>query len=385
MIPYGKQEITQCDIKAVVDVLQSPFITQGPQVKAFESAIANKVNAKYASAFNSATSALHCAVLALGLRKNDYLWTSPISFVASSNCALYCKAKVDFVDINPKTYNMDVDLLEAKLRNSKKNKLPKVLVAVHFGGQSCDMERIFALSREFDFKIIEDASHALGGKYKGFRIGSCKFSDISIFSFHPVKIITSAEGGIATTNSEKYHHKMELLKSHGITKNKKDFYKKSNAPWYYEEQILGYNYRLSELHAALGLSQLERLEQYVAKRNALAKKYNEALKDLALITPFIEDFNFSAFHLYPIVLKKNCGIKRKALFKEFLKADIYPQVHYIPIHLQPFYQRFGFKKGDFKNAESYYKRAISLPLFPSIREDEQDKVIEILRKLIKDG
>ncbi|MDE5603365.1 MAG: UDP-4-amino-4,6-dideoxy-N-acetyl-beta-L-altrosamine transaminase [Helicobacter sp.] len=383
MIPYGKQDITSCDIQSVLETLQSPFITQGPKCVEFEAQVAKKVGAEYAVSFNSATSALHCACLALGLRKGDWVWTSPNSFVASSNCAIYCGAKVDFVDICKKTYNLDVDLLEFKLKKTKKHKLPKILIAVHFAGQSCDMQKIFMLSKKYGFKIIEDASHALGGSYRGFPIGGCAFSDITIFSFHPVKIITSAEGGMALTQTPKYNKKMQMLRNHGITKEITDFENsKKVGPWYYEQQILGFNYRLSELHAALGLSQLDRLESYVQKRNELAKFYDENLQDLCLTLPYVEPFNYSAFHLYPIVLQKKSGIKRIELFNRFQKAGISPQVHYIPIHLQPFYARFGFKKGDFKRAEEYYKNAISLPLFPTLTLEEQNKVIEVLRKSV---
>ncbi len=383
MIPYGKQDITSCDIQRILEVLQSPFITQGPKSVEFEVEVAKKVGAEYAVSFNSATSALHCACLALGLREGDWVWTSPNSFVASSNCAIYCGAKVDFVDICKKTYNLDVDLLEIKLKKTKKHKLPKILIAVHFAGQSCDMQKIFMLSKKYGFKIIEDASHALGGSYRGFPIGGCAFSDITIFFFHPVKIITSAEGGMALTQIPKYSKKMQMLRNHGITKEVADFENpKKVMPWYYEQQILGFNYRLSELHAALGISQLERLEFYVQKRNEIARFYDENLQDLCLTLPYVETHNYSAFHLYPIVLQKNSGIKRAELFNRFLKAGISPQVHYIPIHLQPFYARFGFKKGDFKNAEAYYKNAISLPLFPTLTLKEQNKVIEVLRKSV---
>lgn len=382
MIPYGKQEILEADIEAVVETLKSPFITQGPKARELEVAVAKKTQAQFGVSFNSATSALHCAAAALGLRKGDWLWTSTNSFVASANCGIFCDAKVDFVDINKKTYNLDVEALRLKLKRTKHHKLPKVLVVVHFAGQSCDMERIFKLARKYNFKIIEDASHALGGSYRGIPIGSCRYSDITIFSLHPVKIITSAEGGIATTNNVKYAKKMQMLKNHGITKDADDFTHKHQGPWYYEQQIIGFNYRLSELHAALGLSQLQRLEAYVLQRNALAKIYTTHLKDLELTLPFVEPYNHSAFHLYVILLNKKSGIKRKTLFAKLQKAGIGVQVHYIPIHLQPFYARFGFKKGDFKNAESYYKRAITLPLFPTLSTEELQNIITILRESI---
>lgn len=382
MIPYGKQEILEADIQAVVETLKSPFITQGPKARELEVAVAKKTQAQFGVSFNSATSALHCAAAALGLRKGDWLWTSTNSFVASANCGIFCDAKVDFVDIDKKTYNLDVEALRLKLKRTKHHKLPKVLVVVHFAGQSCDMERIFKLARKYNFKIIEDASHALGGSYRGIPIGSCRYSDITIFSLHPVKIITSAEGGIATTNNAKYAKKMQMLKNHGITKDTDDFTRKHQGPWYYEQQIIGFNYRLSELHAALGLSQLQRLEAYVLQRNALAKIYTTHLKDLELTLPFVEPYNHSAFHLYVILLNKKSGIKRKTLFAKLQKAGIGVQVHYIPIHLQPFYARFGFKKGDFKNAESYYKRAITLPLFPTLSTEELQNIITILRESI---
>lgn len=383
MIPYGKQEITQSDIQAVVEALKSPLITQGPKAQELEQKIAQRVGAEFGVSFNSATSALHCAALALGLKRGDWLWTTPNSFVASANCGIYCGAKVDFVDIHPRTYNLDVQKLEKKLNRTPKHKRPKVLVAVHFAGQSCDMESLYHLSKMYQFKIIEDASHALGGSYYKFPIGSCKFSAITIFSFHPVKIITCAEGGIATTNNEKYASKMQQFKSHGITKKIEDFKGKNAGAWYYEQQTLGFNYRLSELHAALGISQLERLESYVSKRNELVKIYNEALCDLELTLPYVAPYNYSAFHLYVILLNKKSGIKRKELFAKLQKAGIGAQVHYIPIHLQPFYRQFGFKKGDFKEAESYYKRAISLPLFPTLTPQEQQKVITILREAVR--
>ncbi|TLD89311.1 UDP-4-amino-4,6-dideoxy-N-acetyl-beta-L-altrosamine transaminase [Helicobacter sp. MIT 05-5294] len=390
MIPYGKQEITQSDIDAVVETLKSPFITQGPKTQEFEQKVAQKVGAEFGVSFNSATSALHCAALALGLGKGDWLWTTPNSFVASANCGIYCGAKVDFVEIHPRTYNLDARKLEKKLKSTPKHKLPKVLVAVHFAGQSCDMKRIWKLSKKYHFKIIEDASHALGGSYRELPIGCCKFSDITIFSFHPVKIITCAEGGIATTNNPKYVRKMQMLRSHGITKDSEDFvgsfmvgFKGDNAgAWYYEQQLLGFNYRLSELHAALGISQLERLEAYVAKRNELVRTYNESLKDLELTLPFVAPYNYSAFHLYVVLLNKKSGIKRRELFAKLQEEGIGAQVHYIPIHLQPFYAHFGFKKGDFKVAESYYKHAITLPLFPTLTAQEQQKVIDTLRNCV---
>lgn len=382
-IPYGRQEILQEDIDSVIEVLKSPLITQGPKIEEFEAKIVKYTNSKYAISLNSATSALHVSCLALGLKKGDWLWTTPISFVASSNCAIYCGAKVDFVDIDSKTYNMDMDYLESKLKKTKKHKLPKIIVAVHFAGQSCDMEALGMLSSKYGFRIIEDASHALGGKHKNRTIGDCKFSDVSVFSFHPVKPITTAEGGIVTTNDASIAKKIQMLRSHGITKNKEDFDNKDKiSPWYYEQQIIGFNYRMSDISAALGISQLARLDPYTQKRNEIAKTYDKKLKKLELITPFIEKHNYSAYHLYPILLTKESGISRKKLVKEFIDSKIGVQIHYIPIHLQPFYARFGFKKGDFKEAEKYYKNTISLPIFPSMKENEQDRVIELLKAMV---
>lgn len=384
MIPYGRQHITQQDIDSVVEVLTSDFLTQGPQVPAFEQAVATKVGAKFAIAVNSATSALHLACLALGLGKGDYLWTTPITFVASANCALYCGAQVDFVDIDAKTYNLCPQKLEEKLIQAKaKNKLPKILVPVHLTGQPCDMEAIYKLSQEYGFYIIEDASHAIGGQYQKEYIGNCRYSDISIFSFHPVKIITTAEGGLALTNNPKLAEKLDLLRSHGITRNPDLMTHQPDGPWYYQQIDLGFNYRLTELQAALGLSQLERLDEYIQQRQMLAKRYNQAFADLPLITPWQHPDSYSAYHLYVIRLQLDKINKtHRQVFEELRAAGVGVNLHYIPVHTQPYYQQLGFKIDDFSEAEKYYQEAISLPLYPQLTEKEQEFVIEQVSKVI---
>ncbi|EOA3793967.1 UDP-4-amino-4,6-dideoxy-N-acetyl-beta-L-altrosamine transaminase [Acinetobacter baumannii] len=383
-IPYGKQNINQADVDAVVQVLQSDFLTQGPQVPLFEKSVAELVGAKYAFAMNSATSALHVACLALGLKKGDVLWTSPITFVASANCALYCEADVDFVDIDPDTYNLSVDALKEKLEIAKKNnRLPKIVVPVHLCGQPCDMEKIHALSKEYGFSVIEDASHAIGGKYKERYIGSNQYSDITIFSFHPVKIITTAEGGMALTNNEDLAKKIDLLRSHGVTRNPEFMTKPSEGPWYYQQVELGYNYRMTELQAALGVTQLTRLETFVAKRHEIAKKYNELLKDLPLITPYQLPETYSGLHLYVIRLKLDELSKgRKEIFEILREKGIGVNVHYIPVHTQPYYQQLGFKQGDFPEAEAYYEAAISLPMFPDLTDEQIQYIYQTLKEVL---
>lgn len=385
MIPYGRQEVTQQDIDAVVKVLTSDFLTQGLQVPAFEQAVAAKVGAKYGVAVNSATSALHLACLALGLGKGDYLWTTPITFVASANCALYCGAGVDFVDICPKTYNLCPQKLAEKLQQAKaENKLPKILIPVHLAGQPCDMAAIYQLSQEYGFKIIEDASHAIGGKYQGEYIGNCRYSDITVFSFHPVKIITTAEGGLALTNNKQLAEKLDLLRSHGITRNPGLMTHEPDGDWYYQQIDLGFNYRLTELQAALGLSQLERLDTYVAKRQELAASYNEALANLPLTLPWQHPDSYSAYHLYVIRLQLDKINKtHKQVFSELRAAGLGVNLHYIPVHTQPYYQQLGFKQGDFLNAETYYQEAISLPLHPQLTAAEQQQVISSLEHILE--
>ncbi len=383
-IPYGKQNISQADIDAVVDVLKSDFLTQGPQVPAFEKSVTQLVGAKHALAVNSATSALHIACLALGLGKGDLLWTSPITFVASSNCALYCGADVDFVDVDPQTYNMSVTALKIKLEQAKKdNKLPKIVVPVHLCGQPCDMAQIYALAQEYGFKVIEDASHAIGGKYQDTYVGAGQYSDITIFSFHPVKIITTAEGGMALTNDAELAQKMDLFRSHGVTRNQDLMSKAPEGPWYYQQVDLGFNYRMTELQAALGVSQMQRLEQFVAKRHEIAETYNQILKDLPVVLPYQLPETYSGLHLYVIRLKLDeINKTRKEVFELLREKGIGVNVHYIPVHTQPYYENFGFKPGDFPEAESYYAEAISLPMYPDLTQVQMDYIYQSLKEVL---
>ena len=385
MIPYGKQDINQADIDSVIDVLQSDFLTQGPQVPLFEKTVSDYCGVEYGVAVNSATSALHIACLALGLKKGDYLWTSPNTFVASANCGLYCGAQVDFVDISPLTYNLSPEELEKKLIQAKRdNKLPKIVIPVHFAGQSCDMRKIYSLGQEYGFKIIEDASHAIGGKYLDQPIGGCQYSDITVFSFHPVKIITTAEGGLATTNDERLLERMQLFRSHGVTRDSELMTKKSEGGWYYQQVELGFNYRMTELQAALGVSQMERLDEFVALRHERQKRYDELLKKLPIIVPYQDLNSYSALHLYPIQIQTDIVKNtRKEIFEALRKNDIGVNVHYIPVHTQPYYENIGFKRGDFPNAESYYESAISVPLFHTMTFEQQDQVITALEKVLK--
>lgn len=383
-IPYGKQNINQQDIDTVIQVLQSDFLTQGPQVPLFEKTVAEHIGAEYALAVNSATSALHIACLALGLQKGDVLWTSPITFVASANCALYCGADVDFVDIDPQTYNLSVDALQKKLVQAKlENKLPKIVIPVHLCGQSCDMEKIHALSKEYGFHIIEDASHAIGGKYQSAYVGACKYSDITVFSFHPVKIVTTAEGGMALTNNATLAQKMDLLRSHGVTRNTALMNKETEGPWYYQQVELGFNYRMTELQAALGVSQMHRLTQFVGKRHIISNKYNEILKDLPIILPYQIPESYSGLHLYVIRLKLDeLKASRKQVFEALRAKGIGVNVHYIPVHTQPYYENLGFKLGDFPVAEAYYDSAISLPMYPDLTDAQIQYVYESLKEVL---
>lgn len=384
MIPYGRQDISQQDIDAVVKVLQSDFLTQGPKVPAFEKSVMEACNAKYAVAVNSATSALHIACLALGLGKGHWLWTTPNTFVASANCGLYCGAQVDFVDIDPRTYNMSTKALEQKLVIAEKEgTLPKVVIPVHFSGQPCDIAAINALSQKYGFKIIEDASHAIGGKYKGEPIGNCQYSDITVFSFHPVKIVTTAEGGIAVTNDSKLAEQLNLLRSHGITRDEDLMTKAADGPWYYQQIELGYNYRMTDMQAALGVSQMQRLGEYVAKRHELAERYNQLLKDLPITLPWQHEDSYSGLHLYVIRLQLDKISKTHLdVFNGMRKAGILVNLHYIPVHLQPYYQEMGFNEGQFPEAEQYYKEAISLPMFPTMTEEQQNQIVSTLKELL---
>jgi UDP-4-amino-4,6-dideoxy-N-acetyl-beta-L-altrosamine transaminase len=384
-IPYGRQDINQSDIDAVVAVLRSDFLTQGPAVPAFEKSVADYCGTKHAVAVNSATSALHIACLALGVGKGDIVWTSPITFVASANCALYCGATVDFVDINPLTYNLSVERLTEKLAVAEKaGKLPKVLIPVHLCGQPCDMESIYALSQKYGFKIIEDASHAIGGKYKGVPIGNCRYSDITVFSFHPVKIITTGEGGMAMTNDAQLAKRMELLRSHGITRDQNDMTHVPDGPWYYQQIDLGYNYRMTDLQAALGLSQMQRLDQFVSQRHVIAERYNQLLKDLPVHTPWQHEDSYSGLHLYVIRLNlAEIGQTHRQVFEALRDMDIGVNLHYIPVHHQPYYQSLGFKAGYCVEAEQYYGEAISLPMYPGLTEVQQDLVVSALYGAIR--
>ena len=377
MIPYGRQDINQADIDAVVEVLRSDFLTQGPMVPAFEEAIATKVGAKHAVAVNSATSALHIACLALGVGKGDAVWTSPITFVAGANCALYCGATVDFVDIDPCTYNLSVERLAEKLDLAKRvGNLPKVVIPVHLCGQSCDMAGIHDLSQQYGFKVIEDASHAIGGKYKGEHIGSSRYSDITIFSFHPVKIITTGEGGMAVTNDADLAKKMRLLRSHGITSTPADMQSRpTHEIWNYQQVDLGFNYRMTDLQAALGLSQMQRLDTFLTKRHAIANRYDHMLSTIPVLTPWQHTDTYSAYHLYVIRLKLNKISKTQRQVHEALQAaEIGINLHYIPIYLQPYYKKMGFSQGYCPQAEQYYSEAISIPIYPDLNLAQQNQV-----------
>ena len=379
VIPYGRQDVSQKDINAVVDVLRSDFITQGPVIQQFERRVADYCGADYAYACNSATSALHIACLALDVGEGDLVWTSPISFVASSNCALYCNADVDFVDIDGATYNMSPIVLEKKLEKAKaKGRLPKVVIPVHLAGQSCEMEQIHALSRTYGFKIIEDASHGIGAQYKGRPIGSCAHSDITVFSFHPVKIITTGEGGMCLTNDPALSLLLGRYRSHGITRQAEEMSKVPDGPWYYEQLNLGLNYRMNDIQAALGMSQMDRLDEFIEKRRAIARRYDELLVNSIVETPHQHPDTNSSWHLYIIRLKENANISHKQLFEKFRAAGILVNIHYIPIYRQPYYKDLGFTSSGFEEAEKYYDEAISIPIFPTLSHEEQRKVVSLI-------
>jgi UDP-4-amino-4,6-dideoxy-N-acetyl-beta-L-altrosamine transaminase len=377
MLNYSRQEVTQQDIDAVVAVMRSDFLTQGPAVLNFELTVAQHVGARHAIALNSATSALHLACLALGLGAGDWLWTSPITFVASANCALYCGAKVDFVDIDAKTYNLCPAALEAKLiAAERQGKLPKIVVAVHLSGQSCDMEAIHKLALKYGFKIIEDASHALGGMYKGAYIGGSAYSDITVFSFHPLKIITTAEGGMAVTNDDELAERIALLRSHGVTRDSSKMTREADGPWYYEQVALGLDYRMNDIQGALGCSQMNRLTTYAQSRHKMAERYDVALRDFPLTTPWQHPDSYSALHLYVVRLQLDrIKLSRRAVFDRLRADNIGVNVHYIPVHTQPYYRQMGFAAGDFPEAEKYYSEAISIPIFSSMTDEQQNHVV----------
>jgi UDP-4-amino-4,6-dideoxy-N-acetyl-beta-L-altrosamine transaminase len=401
MIPYGRQDISQADIDAVVEVLRSDWLTQGPMVPRFEQAVASYVGANHAVAVNSATSALHIACLALGVGPGDWVWTCPNTFVASANCALYCGAKIDFVDIDPRTYNMGVERLAEKLEQAKAtNRLPKVVIPVHFAGQPCDMPAIYKLSREYGFKIIEDASHAIGASYKTViarpegpsrstdqvKVGSCTHSHITVFSFHPVKIITTGEGGMALTNDPKLAEKLSRLRTHGIT-NKPEFMhaRPVEEIWNYQQIDLGFNYRMTDIQAALGISQLQRLDDFVAKRHEIATLYDHALKELSVKTPWQDPAVYSSYHLYPIrVNAKGLANQSQREVYDALRAEgITVNIHYIPVHRQPYYEAMGFKAGDFPEAELFHREAISLPIYPGLSSSDHAHSIQALKTAIR--
>ena len=382
-IPYGRQDISEADIKAVVEVLHSDWLTQGPAVPRFEKTVAEYCGAEHAIAVCNATAALHIACLALGLRPGDTLWTSPNTFVASANCALYCGASVDFVDIDARTYNMSVDALREKLeRAEREGHLPKIVIPVHFTGQSCEMREIKALANRYGFHIIEDASHAIGGKYLGEPVGNCRYSDIAIFSFHPVKIITTGEGGMALTNNPELAKKMRLLRSHGITSDAEDMHSRPPEEiWNYQQITLGFNYRMTDIHAALGLSQMQRLDEFVTKRHIIAKRYDQMLSSLPVVAPYQHEDGYSSFHLYVISLKLGEISKTQRQVYEALRAaGILVNLHYIPVYRQPYYEQMGFLAEYCPHAERYYSEAISIPMYPGLTEAQQDQVMSALRE-----
>ena len=384
MIPYGRQHLDEDDVKAVVETLTSNWLTQGPAIPKFETALADYCGANFGIAVNSATSALHIACLALGVSEGDRVWTSPNSFVASSNCALYCGAKVDFVDIDLHTGNMCVDALRKKLALAEStNALPKVVIPVHFAGQPCDMKEIRALSKQYGFFVIEDASHAVGAKYQEKFVGSCQFSDICVFSFHPVKIITTMEGGMALTNNSEWAEKMRMLRSHGITNDPEKMTEDSHGPWYYQQIALGFNYRMTDVEAALGLSQLSKLETFLEKRNVLANYYDKLFSDYSGITPLQQNSKiYSSYHLYVVRIDSLTNQQHATLVANLRESGVFAHVHYIPIHMQPFYISLGFKIGDFPNAEKYYQQAVTLPLFPDLKEDEVEHIVALFVDIV---
>jgi UDP-4-amino-4,6-dideoxy-N-acetyl-beta-L-altrosamine transaminase len=373
MIPYGRQSVSEEDIQAVVNVLRSDFLTQGPVVPEFEKLVATYCGAGHAVAVNSATSALHIACLALGVGPGDVVWTTPITFVASANCARYCGADVDFVDIDPHTYNMSVERLAEKLELAKiENKLPKVVVPVHLSGQSCEMQAIHALSQKYGFRIIEDASHGIGGSYLNAKIGCCQYSDITVFSFHPVKIVTTGEGGMAVTNDRELVKRMARLRSHGITRYPTDMTHAPDGSWYYQQVELGFNYRMTDFQAALGISQFKRLDDFVAQRHFIAKRYNHLLTNSQIVTPWQHPDTYSGLHLYIV---RVIAEDHHQLFENLRACGIGVNLHYIPVYRQPYYERLGFKRENFPESERYYSEAITLPMYPGLTEEQQDEVV----------
>jgi len=385
MIPYGRQAISQADIDAVVEVLRSDFLTQGPTVPRFEGAVARYCGAHHAVAVNSATSALHIACLALNLGPGDWLWTSPNTFVASANVALYCGAKVDFVDIDTRTYNMSVERLEEKLEGAEKvGRLPKIVVPVHFAGQPCDMPAIHALSQQYGFKIVEDASHAIGASYHSHTVGSCAHSDITVFSFHPVKIITSGEGGMAMTNDAILAHRMRRLRTHGITNDKESMQRRpADEIWNYQQIELGFNYRMTDIQGALGLSQMERLDEFVSCRHEIAERYDAKLRSLTITAPHQAPGIYASYHLYPIrVSEAECGKTQRQVYEALWHNGVAANLHYIPVHRQPYYEKLGFKTGDFPEAEQFHREVISLPMYSTLVPQQQTAVIAVLAKAL---
>lgn len=384
LIPYGRQDICDDDIDAVVAILKSDFLTQGPTVPAFEDAVKAHTGAAHALAMNSATSALHVACLALGLSEGDWLWTSPISFVASANCGLYCGANVDFVDIDPVTSNISPDRLEEQLYKADRDRrLPKIVVAVHMGGHSCDMKRLSELSARYGFALIEDASHAIGATYDGGPVGNCRYSDVTVFSFHPVKIVTTGEGGMALTQNSNVAQRMNLLRSHGITRDPALFSNAPDGPWYYEQIDLGFNYRMTDLQAGLGISQMTRLRQFVDRRNKIADRYDELLAPLPLKRPHRSSRDVSAFHLYIVRIDSNrVHSTHRAIFELLRSNGILVNLHYIPIYRQPYYSAMGFDPTDYPESEAYYREAISLPMFAAMTDEQQDVVYGVLHEVL---
>ncbi|MBI4082058.1 MAG: UDP-4-amino-4,6-dideoxy-N-acetyl-beta-L-altrosamine transaminase [Candidatus Lambdaproteobacteria bacterium] len=385
MIPYGRQNLNQADLDAVLDVLRSDWLTQGPANERFERAVATYCGAPHAVAVCNATAALHLACCALELGPGDALWTSPNTFVASANCALYCGAGVDFVDIDPRTYNLSAEALAEKLAQAERGgRLPKVVVPVHFGGQPCELEAIARLARRYGFRVIEDAAHAIGARYRGEPIGAGNHSDLSVFSFHPVKIVTSGEGGMVLTRHAALHERVALLRSHGITRAPAQMTGESEGGWYYQQVALGYNYRMTDMQAALGASQMTRIEEFLKRRHALAERYDRALAELPVQVPWRAPERYSAFHLYVIRLRlKEIGRSRAEVYEAMRRAGIGVNVHYIPVHLQPHFRKLGFKPGDYPEAEAYYAQALTLPLHAGLTEPEQDRVVAVLRDAVR--